>query len=65
MNKVIKRDGTFELSPDPSQLELSAARQQHAVELELLSIGKADSGAIAVILCHLLLRIKALESQIR
>lgn len=65
MSKVVKQNGVFKLSPAPGQMELAAAREQHSVEMEIVSNGKPDAGALSVIICHLLLRIKALESQNR
>ena len=60
MSKVIKRAGLFELEQDPAQLELSAAKAQHAVELELLSNSKPDAAGLSIVIYHLLLRIRAL-----
>lgn len=65
MSKVIKRNGTFELMPDAGQQALSEAREKHTADTGLLSNTRVESDVLTAILYRVLLRIKALENQIR
>lgn len=65
MNKVIKRDGLFELVPDERDMELDTARSSHGTDLEVLLKGNPDLSGFSNILIRLMRRIKALEGQIR